>query len=557
MRRKLLVSLALAACSPLEFSRDPVDTAGSAAPDVPAATTDVPEAVSDVPEAPGPEFVPAGPRLFRLSSRQYRNSVRDLFGPHIVPPSALEPDRAVDGLIAVGATVSTLSARGVEQYFDAALALAEQVVASDEARQRVVPCATQDGACAREAVAYAGRLIWRRPLETAELDALMVTFEAAQEALGTWDDGLRYALTFLLQSPHFLYRAEQGDAATSAYAPFELAARLSYFLWNSTPDKALLEAAESGALLDDAVLATEVDRLLADARARDGVRNFFAEWLGLYELDALSKDPNVFRHYSSDLGALAREETLKLAETWAFEEAADFRSLFTTRTTFVNRRLAAIYDIPAPSGDELGAVDLPLTTPRRGILGHVGILALHSHPTSSSATLRGKFIRERVLCGAPLTPPANLNTSIPEPSPDARTLKERLVVHMQVEECGACHRLLDPIGFGLENFDGIGRFRTKDNDAPIDPSGTLDGEPFEDAVELMARIANHPMLTPCFVKHVYSYANGHAPENEEAQILHALHEDFRANTFKILHLFRAVALSRGFREVTPLSEVTQ
>ncbi|MBT9554822.1 MAG: DUF1592 domain-containing protein, partial [Myxococcales bacterium] len=449
-------------------------------PDV--ATADSASLSTDVPDVVvASELEPAAPRLHRLTSRQYRNAIADLFGPEIVAPSALEPDPSMEGLIAIGATQASLSPRGVEQYAEGAEKIAAQVIANTEARKRVIACEpTGDGRdCAESALRATGRRVWRRVLTDAEAGTLLAVYDAARQALdpeldgaALFDRAFTYPLSMLLQSPFFLYRFENGESTDDGhrYSSVEMASRLAFFIWNTTPDDALLDAGIAGELVTDAGIEAQVARMLADPRAHQGVENFFAEWLELYNLDSVSKDPNVFRHYSADLGAAARQETLRLVSHWVFEKDGDYRELFTTRETFVNRRLAAIYDIPAPaelleSAETGGTTDLafakvtlPASSIRRGLLGQVSFLAQFSHPTSSSATLRGKFVRTKLICGVVPSPPANLNTAIPEPSPTAKTLKERLVVHMESDECGGCHRTIDPIGFGLENFDGLGRF---------------------------------------------------------------------------------------------------
>lgn len=552
-----------------------------------ASTVDTPSATSDVPATPdvvvAPQLEPAAPRLHRLTSRQYRNAIADLFGAEIVAPSALEPDPSMEGLIAIGATQASLSPRGVEQYAEGAEKIALQVLANANARKRVVVCEpTGDGrACAETALRATGRRVWRRVLTDAEVGTLLGVYDAARKALDSefddvalFDRSLSYPLSMMLQSPFFLYRFEHGEPSNNKpnnnestnskhrYTSVEMASRLSFFIWNTTPDEALLDAGVAGELVTDAGIDAQVTRMLADPRARQGVENFFAEWLELYNLDSLSKDPNVFRHYSADLGAAARQETLRLVSHWVFERDGDYRELFTTRETFVNRRLAAIYDIPAPaelleSAETGGTTDLafakvthPASSIRRGLLGQVSFLAQFSHPTSSSATLRGKFVRTKLICGVVPSPPANLNTAIPEPSPTAKTLKERLVVHMQSDECGGCHRTIDPIGFGLENFDGVGRFRTHDNGALIDSSGELDYEPFDDSLALLETIANHPMLAPCFVRTLYGYANGHVPEAGEAPVTSALEDEFASMGYRVKPLVAAIARSAGFRAVS-------
>ena len=548
LRAGAMVAMLACACTPSE-----PDGAGAAAGSDDAAGSD---AAVEADAGGGPELVPTGPRLARLTRAQFRNTVRDLFGPDVVPPAGLEPDTAADGLFAVGATVAAVSSRGVEQYFDAARSLAAQLTTPERLGDTLpcTPVGPDDGACLSQTVQRWGRRIWRRPLASDELERVVAIGAKAATQLGGFARGVEVALALLLQSPHFIYRPTIGEPDPAVpggrrYTAWEMASRLSFFLWNTTPDETLLDAAQAGELATDGGLATQVDRLLGSERAREGVRSFFAEWLDLTELDDLGKDPTVFKHYSADLGPAAREETLRMVEHLIFDENADYRMLFLTRTTFVNGRLAAIYNVPAPVGDGFGRIELPADGARIGLLGQVSFLALHAHPVASSATKRGLFVRERLLCQTLPSPPTELNTAIPEPSPDAKTLRDRLIVHMENPSCAGCHVMMDPVGFGLENFDGVGRYRVLDNGGIIDPTGELDGTAFETPVELAEAVANHPSLVPCLVQSLRSYATGHAPEPGELAEVRALTEAFVADGHRVRGLLRAIALSPGFRRV--------
>jgi len=532
------------------------------------ASTDAARAADATPrdaDEPAPEvdaladfaLTPPTPRLARLTRLQYRNAVADLFGADVTPPSALEPDTQADGLFSVGASVSSLSPRGVEQAIDAARGLARELTAAPARRARLFGCEAADDACVSSAVDAWGPRIWRRPLTSDERSELQALGAQASAALGGPAAGLEAVLARLLQSPHFLYRVELGEAdpdrpGERRLSAHELAARLAAFLWNSVPDDALRAAANSGALLTPAGLDAELTRMMAAPRLRDAVRNFFAEWLDLYALDALNKDPNLFRHASAELGAAAREETLRLAELVVFERDADVRELLTSRTTFIDRRLAAIYNVPATADEGFGRVELPADGPRAGFLGQVAFLAHNAHPTSTSATLRGIFVRERLLCQSMPPPPTNLNTAIPEPTEAARTLKERLLRHMEDDFCAGCHAMTDPIGFGFEQFDGIGRWRLEENGALIDASGTLDAVPFEDAAALTRVIADHPALAGCVTRTLFAYATGGTPRGGQQAQLDALTEQFEARGLRLLPLMRAVARSPGFRRVAPI-----
>jgi len=329
-----------------------------------------------------------------------------------------------------------------------------------------------------------------------------------------------------------------------------MASRLAYFLWNTTPDPALLDAAARGELTEDSALARHVDEMLASPRARAGVRNFFDERFGLYRLDDLVKDPKVFAQASADLGPDAREGALKTLEDLVFERDADARELMTSRRTFVNRRLATLYEIPATSLDEFAPATLPEDGERLGLLGQAGILALYAHPTSSSSTLRGKFLRTVLLCGMIPPPPPNVNTSLPEPSPDLPTLRDRMRQHIEDPNCAACHQMMDPVGFSLETFDGIGSHRVTEQGVAIDTSGELDGVTFSGPRGLASAVANHPDFSRCLTRHLYRYATGKREAANEEELIAWLRDAFEHGDYRIMPLLKHIVMSDGFRRAT-------
>jgi hypothetical protein len=501
---------------------------------------------------------PAPATLHRLTRAQYGNALHDLLGAGVVVPTALEPDVETLGFATVGGSVGSVSHRGVEQYEAAALAVAAQAMTAGAAREKLVGCAPAgpgDAVCARSFLAGFAQSAWRRALTDEEADRLTTVAVKAGTTLGDFHAGLELGMAAVLQSPYFLYRVELGtpDAKTPGvrrYQGYELASRLAFFLWNTAPDAALLDAAGRGALDDDAGLAAEVDRLLVSPRVHGAMRNFFTERFGLAQLDDLSKDSVVFPAMSADLGPAAREETLRLLDQILLREGADYRHLFTTRRTFVDRKLASLYGVPAPKLEGFAEVSLPAEGMRRGLLGHVSLLALYAHPTSSSATLRGKFVRKVLLCATIPSPPANVNTALPDPKDSGPTLRDRLAVHEQQPFCAACHKPMDHLGLGLENFDGLGQIRHTENGAVIDASGDLDGVRFTDPVALSAAVADHPDLGPCLVRHLLRYASA-APETpgEDAEVKRLAYQ-FADQGYRLPFLLREIALSPAFRTAT-------
>lgn len=496
------------------------------------------------------EHSPAPVSMRRLTADQYALVARDLFGDDVLPPPRLEPDTRAGGSLALGATVTAVSERGVELYADAAYHLAAQALAP-ERREGLTDCDPAADGCARATLTRLARRAWRRPPAEAEIDPIEAIAHRAAEVTGDPWVGLEYGVAAVLQSPRFVYRIEvpDPDGDPGALDAWALASRLAFFLWNRGPDDALLDAAAAGRLDTPAGLRAEAERMVADARVRGGVRAFFGDLWQLDRLDGLNKAPELFPHFDDTVAASAREETLALVERLVVDERGDYRDVMTTRETVVDRKLASIYNVRAPAREGFGPVELPFDGPRRGLLGHVSTLALHSHPVSTSATLRGMFVREALLCQTIPDPPAGVDTSIPEPSGAAPTLRDRIDEHLASPECRGCHLITDPIGLGLEHFDGLGRFRSDDNGAAIDASGSLDGQPFDGPEGLADAIRSHPDFVPCLVERLYRHALGREVDDGDAALLAALTDRFAAGGHDVLGLMLDIVESPAFRRV--------
>lgn len=542
LRPFFLATLLAASCEKSEAPQD------AAAPDVPIVAS---------------PFEPPPSAMRRLTRTQYLNSLRDVFGNDLVLPASVEPDTAREGFFAIGASESAVSRRGVEQFQAAAFDIASQVLRDEARRARLVGCmpaGVTDENCARTALTALARRLWRRPVTAEEVAPFVRVSGEAATALNDFHRGLEYGVAGLLQSVELLYRPEVGAAAApgarTAYTAFELASRLAFFLWDGPPDDELLTAAEQGALAREDGLRAQVDRMLRSERARRGLRAFVTEWLMLYGLDAVSRDAVVFPAFNAELSTAAREETLRLAEFMAFEGEQDFRDILTTRTTFVNRRLSALYGVrfPARASEVTAAdfvrVELPGAELRRGLLGNASILLLNAHPTSTSPTLRGKFIRQVLLCSPIPDPPVNVNTAIPEASVRLPTLRERIAEHNTNDTCRSCHQLMDPIGLALENFDGIGRYRVEDNNVRIDPRGSIGARTFNDASELAQTIHDHPDFPQCMVTKLYRFANGRVQAPGEFGEVARLQRGFAANGYRLRWLLGEIATSAAFRTTT-------
>lgn len=535
------------------------------APDPEAPAMPDPEA-PEMPEAPEdpddplaglPAFEPAPPALHRLTRAQYHAAIAALFGADVaaaLPP--LEEDTPLHGFASVGAAELTVSGLAAEQYEAAAQAVVDRVFGDGERRAAFVGCDAADPACRRAFLDAFGRRAWRRPLAADEV----AVFEALAADLGQRfnDDwrGLGFAVSALLQSPDFLFRVERGEPDPARpgerrYTDYEMAGRLSFLIWGSIPDDALLDAAAEGRLTDDAGLAAEVDRLLADPRARDGIGGFFAEYLGLGGLDRLEKDREVFPQMTDTLGPAMRAEIEAAIERLVFERDDDLRRLLTQRTTVVGPELAALYHLPPVEGPT--EVELPANDPRGGLFGMAGILALNAHRTVSSPTHRGKYVQNKVMCFDIPPPPPGVATSLDGIGEDMgpMTTRQKLERHRSDPTCAACHRHMDPIGLGLENFDAIGAYRTTENGLPIDARSELDGEAFDGPGELGLILAGRPEFGACVARQLFRHGTGHLEARAEERAVRTLGARFAADGHRVQALVRALVTSAAFRRCGP------
>jgi hypothetical protein len=502
--------------------------------------------------------VEAGPiALRRLTAEQYANSVRDVLGPNLTVPDRIDPDERASGLLSVGSTFAGITPSGFEKYEAAATAIAKQALDADH-RGALMPCqpssaTSDDEACARQFIEQVGERLFRRPLEPDEVQSRVDLAADAARALGDFHQGLELALASLLVSPDFLFRVETAEpdpanAGQLRLTAATIASRLSYWLWNTTPDDELLALAQSGELLDPEQLVAQVDRLLDSPRAEDGIRALFSDMYDFRQFDdgLVTKDTALFPAYTETVAQDAKEQTLRTIVDHLTQDR-DYRKLFITRQTFLTRELGQLYQVPVVSATGWEPHTFDRDSLRAGILSHASILALYAHPGRSSATLRGKFVREVLLCQDVPTPPANIDFSIVENTTgELRTARERLERHVSNEGCAVCHKQMDPIGLALENFDSMGVFREQENGAPIDPSGELDGAAYDGPVGLGQALSEHPQLGPCLVRTVFRYAMGREPVATEEPLLVFLAERFADGDFRVRDLVQAVVLSDAF-----------
>jgi hypothetical protein len=497
-------------------------------------------------------FEPAPAALRRLTADQYQNSLNDLLGFKVALTTELEPDTAQNGFYAIGAARATISPAAAEKYELAAYEAAQQALAP-ERRATFVGCtpkAVTDTACTKQFVEKLGGRAYRRPLTAAESARFVSVAENAQKTLNDFHAGLEFAVAGLLQSPSFLFRVELGEPDPSnakhlRYSDYELASRLSYTLWNTTPDATLLTAAQRGELTTPAGLQREATRLLADARVQSALDNFQAERLGLADLANISKADTVYKGLNDELRNALRDDVLHTLASYA-QPGRDFLDLFDTKSAYVSPALAAIYGMKM-SGTTSSEVQLPDSANRIGLLGKPAFLALNAHSNETSPTLRGKYIRERILCQSIGAPPPNVVPVLGEPDPNAPTMRDRLKAHATDVTCASCHSQMDPLGLALEHFDAIGRFRADDNGHALDTSGTLDGQDFDGAVELSQLLRDDPRAAACIARQLYRYATAHVETDGEAPQIDALVAQFESSGHDFRELVSRVVTSDGFR----------
>jgi len=492
---------------------------------------------------------PTGLRL--LTPTQYQNSVIDVLGSVAAP--AVGQWRS-----SLAAAQGGVAAAAVEDYEEAARAVSAEVFGDPERRMQVTGCtptASADDPCVVSVVETIGRRAWRRPLTTEEVARYAGVAESTAELLGgdPWI-GLEHAVAGLLQSPNFLYRVELGtpidpdDPLHVRFDGWELATRLSYLVWNTTPDDALLTAAENGELDDPAGLAAQVQRMFDSPRARDGVVQLFVDMFDLDVLLSLQKDGTLLPAFTPTVGpALRKEMVLVIGDTVL--DQRDYRLLFETQTGYVNAELAALYGIEGTFGTELEPVTLP--EPRAGLLTLAGFLAINSGEASTSPTKRGLTVRKVVMCQNVPPPPPDVEAELPEPGTgEQQTKREQLEQHRTDPTCASCHKFTDPIGLALEHYDALGGYRATDNGLPIDPSGDLDGVPFADAAELGTLLAGHPGTGDCVVRNLYRYASGHVEQPDERDAIDALVVAFTEGGWDLRLAVEALAQSTSFRYAT-------
>lgn len=504
---------------------------------------------------PGSDPNAVGPRpLSRLTRREYNNTVRDLLGDTTHPADAFPEDHDRAFLFRRAGLVATQDA---DLLRSAAEGLAATAIKTPT---KVLPCdaAAGEDACAAKFINDFGLRAYRRPLADAEKMHLTALYQNARMSQKlAFNDAIGLLIEAILQAPAFLYHWESPYEAPKlagnavALGPYDVASRLSYFIWGSMPDQALFDAAAAGQLATDADIATQAKRMLGDAKAKDAVTAFFREWLEIDQIAQLPKDAAAYPDYKDDLKAAMVSETETFTQSVMFDGGGKLETLLSADYSFQNQLLGKVYGSTG-SGTALSKLTLD-TTKRLGLLTHPSFLTLAGSPDGSNPVKRGKAVYTKLMCGELPPPPPNVPPAKP-PTPGTTT-RQRFTEHDQNECAKGCHMLMDPLGYAFEHYDGIGRYRTMDSNQPVDSTGMIkiDGvdKPFADAVELTRILSTSDTVRNCFARQWFRFAVGRNDTADDAPSLASVAAAFATNQFDMRDLAPAIAASRSFRFRSP------
>jgi hypothetical protein len=500
----------------------------------------------------------SAPVLRRLTHSQYNNTVRDLLGDYTAPANQFPPDDFVNGFKnQYGA--QSLSPLLEEAYSDAAARLAANALRNGDIHH-LIPCAPSID-CRTTFVKAFGRKAFRRPLSAGETRRYVKLFAAERSFL----KGAQLVVEAMLQSPNFLFRL---DATPSpAWKPYATANRLSYTLWDTMPDEALMTAAAKGELSTPEGVERIARRMLDDPRARRALDEFVSQWLRFDRMLTATRDRRRYPQFNRETAVAMAEEARLFVDDLVWNDR-NFMDAFTANYGFVNAELAPIYGVPAPAR-EFDRVEFPAGSERGGLLGQALFLSLSSKPEDTSITGRGLFVREQFLCQHVPPPPVGVNTNLP-PSTEAhpQTNRQRMSDHVSNPMCASCHNLIDPIGWGLEKFDAIGKRREdykltfgnayhgggrrappKSVVLPLDTRGNVLGIPdsaFTSPRELGAVLARTPQCQECVVKQYFRYAAGRMETSADRPVLDRIFQDFKDSNYHFRQLIVSLIRAREF-----------
>ena len=504
-----------------------------------------------------PSVTPGTP-LRLLTRAEYELTVRDLLGATGRPARDFPREPLAQGLDN-NADLNQVTNAHVTAYLDAAEFLSKDTLVNR--RSTVIPCGTTDQACGELFIATTGLKAFRRPLNAEERANLNSLFTAIN-AMEGFEGAVEVTLQSMLQSPQFLYRDEQAlgpvPVPVVTLSGFELASRLSYFLWGTMPDEQLLEAAANGTLDTPAGLEAEARRMLADGKSVDGAMRFFSNWLFLDGVENTEKNVAVYPQFTPALAAAWRT-SLELFVKDVLAHDGTLTALLSSNVMYTNDTMS-MYGPAAPTSafvrNEMRG------NQRKGLLTQPGFLAFKAMPDGSSPVRRGIFVLDKLMCEPPAPPPAGANITPPAPSM-TNTTRERFAAHSQSEGCAGCHRFIDPVGFTFENYDGLGLWRDTENGQTIDASGGVkisrDTQAIGDVVgvaELSLKLASSQNVHNCVAKEFYRFALGRELVEADTCTSNLIGERFMKSGGNFKELMLAIVQSEAFRrnanpEMTP------
>ncbi len=532
------------------------------APEAPRAQTDAPLGgsvaadvnVTPAPPAPPPLCLdePPGPRALRLLTRaEYDATLLELVRDDTRPAQTTFPAPAS----LTGFENDADQNLATPVFIEAAQAAAEQIAARAwrDHRAELLNCDAAllgETACGEQLIVDFGARAFRRPLHGEEVAIFIDLFATARATWG-FEKASELVVAAALQSPQFLYVMEQpSDQAVAD--PYVIASRLSYLIWGTMPDAALFDAARDGMLSTAEDTALQARRMLADPRARDGLRAFFRQWLGLDRLAGTQKDTVVYPTWTPEARTSWQRSIDAFIDHVMWEGSATISELFTSPVVYFDPILASMMDVAGPEHDAMTAVNAPASQ-RAGILTQPALMALLSPSDQSSPIRRGVFVREKILCYPLDPPPPEVVVQPPDPDPNATT-RERFAAHTADPFCAGCHVLIDPLGFGFERYDGLGRYRTVENGLPVDATGALteidepsiEG-PYDGAVELSQRLAISSVVRSCVAKQAFRFAAGRMEDERDHCTIEELENALAASSGNFKDMFTALAASTAFR----------
>ena len=523
--------------------------------------------------------VDPGPQVVRRVTRlEYNNTVSDLLGTPTTIANQFPTEEVAFGFNNNAAAL-TVSPELAEQYLDAAETLAKAAVSTNLTKIATCdPTLMGADACAAQFISAFGQRAYRRPLTPADTALLTGVFNAGKAT--DFATGVRFVIETALQSPQFLYRVEFGSPPTtstptvtvtdgsspnpSQVVPldnWEMASRLSYLIWASMPDDQLFAAAAAGKLSAPADIQTQAQRMLADPKAHARVADFHNQWLGLNAVATLEKDPAIFPAFSPTIAGYMLQETQAFLDDVVWQEQGSLAMLFTAPFTFVNGPLAQYYGMTGVTGNAF--VKAPLDPAQRaGLLTQGAIVSKLAKTNQTSPVLRGKFVREQLLCFTMPPPPVGVAIKVPDLSPTLTT-RQRFTMHSADPSCSACHTLMDPIGLGFEGFDAAGAYRATENGVAVDASGSVNGAvdtqlagAFNGIVDLEQKLGESGTVQHCVTTQWFRYAYGRKEttgDDADACSMDALQTQFAAGGYKVQDLLAALTQTNTFlyRRVTP------